>query len=49
MDFITCLLLTLVNAVVCITIPKALSLILAPKPNRDQTWQPTLKTKTAEF
>jgi hypothetical protein len=42
MSFIDCLLLTLINAVLCITLPKVLSLMLAPKIQRPVTSQPVL-------
>jgi len=46
MDFITCLLLTLISTVLCITLPKFLSLMLAAKAKRTAPAQPTLTLQT---
>lgn len=48
MSFIHCLLLTLINAVICITLPKVLSLIVASRANRIAASQPTLRPQKAQ-
>lgn len=47
MSFIHCLLLTLINAVICITLPKVMSLILAATTNRIAPSQPALTPQEA--
>ena len=48
MNFIVYLLITLANVAICISIPKALSLILAPKAKRVEQLKPTFKPEVIE-
>ncbi len=48
MNFIDCLLLTLANITICITLPKLLSLILALKTNSAEQLKPNLNSQAAE-
>ena len=40
MNFIDCLVLTFANIALCLSLPKLLSLMLAPKTNRTQSVEP---------
>ncbi len=48
MNFIDCLLLTLANMAICITLPKLLSLIVAPKNNTFEQLQSGLNRQASE-
>ena len=48
MNFIDCLLLTFANVAICISLPKLLSIILAPKKNPFEQLKPELITQVAK-
>jgi hypothetical protein len=49
MNFIDCLLLTVGNIVLCLSFPKLLSLILAPKTKQAKSVKPALTLPTVEI
>jgi hypothetical protein len=48
MDFIDCLLLTFGNIALCLSFPKLLSLVLAPKTQQNQSAKPSVTAPIIE-